>query len=303
MNKPTKEELRNRLESSAGEKKNLEFEMKFKDGYTKMFKPGQKYQETNDLSEICQTLRNLHDDEWAIFKKAFGYSLQEIEAIGVEKFVKALGWTNRFQVASWKSDKMHFLICPNCKDDFGIWEMHSGLCNTCKPLFFTDLISAADCQVPINVEDAEKPMSSKFLFLIDPLVREMFKKKDTDILKAIDMAKDDSDFVDLLITNAIIGDLVLVAIGANDSVDEGISALEHFPESRMYKVAEETMISDRVKLSNFPELEPQLGFFKEYMKKYIRDIEGLEETLYDIQAAAIDVVIDIATLQEELIKG
>ena len=75
------------------------------------------------------------------FKEYLGYGKEEIEKIGVCKFVKAMGWTNVNQINSWKTDILHIVPCIVCGNDFAIHELDFGICKECSKEYDVNRIS------------------------------------------------------------------------------------------------------------------------------------------------------------------
>lgn len=66
------------------------------------------------------------------FEERMGYGLEDIERIGVDKFIKSMDWTRREQVLSWKTDKAHIIPCIECNSEFAVFEIDFGLCKECQ---------------------------------------------------------------------------------------------------------------------------------------------------------------------------
>ena len=73
-----------------------------------------------------------HDED---FRAISGYGIIEIEKIGINKFIDAMDWRNAKDVEKFKTDKCHVMICVNCNNDFGIFEITYSLCPSCVKLF------------------------------------------------------------------------------------------------------------------------------------------------------------------------
>ncbi len=84
-----------------------------------------------------------HDDVerlWSIFKKNtaeqfkayMGYGVEEIEKIGIEKFLEAQDWYYDTDINSYKRDIDKVVICPVCKNEFCLFPTEYGVCNNCQ---------------------------------------------------------------------------------------------------------------------------------------------------------------------------
>lgn len=75
-----------------------------------------EYFKENIASEYCENL---------------GYTLEDIEKIGYKKFLDTVDYSSKEEMDNWKNDVGHAIVCPHCKDDFSIFEIQFGLCNSC----------------------------------------------------------------------------------------------------------------------------------------------------------------------------
>ena len=80
------------------------------------------------------------------FREAFKFGKEEIEKIGIEKFVKAMGFKNADDVGAWKNYAMHLVICPDCGRDFGIYEFYS-ICKSCEKNYDMEKVHKMHTQV------------------------------------------------------------------------------------------------------------------------------------------------------------
>lgn len=104
-----------------------------------------------------------HADE---FKEYHGYTIEDIRRISVRKFLKMEGWKTVEDVLSFKTDVMHIGICPNCLNEYGIYQDLFGICNKCKKQFdikqlyslSSDIgkLAVAEFSIGKSLSDAEK---------------------------------------------------------------------------------------------------------------------------------------------------
>ena len=88
------------------------------------------------------------------FREAFKFGKEEIEKIGVEKFIKAMGFKNADDVSAWRTYAMHLVICPDCGKDFGIYEFYS-VCPSCEKNYDMEKVHRMHTQiVKANNEEA-----------------------------------------------------------------------------------------------------------------------------------------------------
>ena len=127
----------------------------------------------------------------ADFKKYMGYGKEEIEKIGIVKFIDAYDWRNAADVFSWKTDKIHIIICAHCKNEFVPLELQLGLCKECQELYDLEklenvirgtsedaafsIIQANGHKIPSNIPNMS--LQCLGLFISDPEVRTKFLKK------------------------------------------------------------------------------------------------------------------------------
>lgn len=154
------------------------------------------------LNQDVQTLNE--------FAKFHGYGISDIEEIGWEKFIDAMGWTNSGQIESWRTDRLHNVICPNCKEDFGILEIQASLCDTCKDDFYYELVEDFDTVFKTQEADAELLSGTAYFVLYEDF-RELFRKNTGDFKEDVD---GNLFLLNLLVSKAI-NDFVLTRTAQN----------------------------------------------------------------------------------------
>jgi len=107
------------------------------------------------------------------FKESMGYGREEIEKISIFKFIDAMDWKTASDIAKWKTDKFHIIICPHCKDEFAVFE-HFGLCHNCKPLY--DLEKLTKVIVEVNNDNPGFLLQQIAGFVFDEEIRNMYLK-------------------------------------------------------------------------------------------------------------------------------
>lgn len=126
-----------------------------------------------DYDRIWREFVNHHEPA---FREKYGYGRDEIEAIGVEKFIDLMDWSTPDDVKSFNTDVMHVVVCPECRDDFGIYEENVGLCKECQEQFDMDRFWAQYRAGLTNEEAAAQVASMIPLFWSIPQFRAMYRK-------------------------------------------------------------------------------------------------------------------------------
>ena len=110
------------------------------------------------------------------FEKYMGYGRKEISKIGYKKFVEKMGWTNESQVLSWKTDRAHIVPCVECGDDFAVFEMDFGLCDSCKEKYDLRKMQTF-LEASFNAGDLDKYLLDVAMVTQDKDVRNNFLKE------------------------------------------------------------------------------------------------------------------------------
>lgn len=93
-----------------------------------------------------QIWENFLKTEEKEFREAFKFGKEEIEKIGIEKFIKAMGFKNADDVGAWRNYAMHLVICPDCGKDFGIYEFYS-ICSSCEKNYDMEKVHKMHTQI------------------------------------------------------------------------------------------------------------------------------------------------------------
>lgn len=104
------------------------------------------YATDEDIRKLAKKQREKeYDKVWELFKqdpyashfKSYtGYGVEEIEQIGVEKFLKFVDWSiENVKNYQWTRDAIKTLICGECKNEFTTFQLDYGLCEKCKSKF------------------------------------------------------------------------------------------------------------------------------------------------------------------------
>jgi hypothetical protein len=241
--------LKEEAAEKAPQHKPSRYWIKFSNGWVKDLngppKPG-----NHTAEEIFIAMKTLHNEEWDQFFKTHGYGLEEIERIGYKKFIQEMGWSNKDQITSWRTDKIHVMPCPSCRDEFGLWESHIGLCSLCSPRFFYYLVDSINALEDINRAEVE----SSILFLADEKFREAFRKDADDVNEAIAIASEKNDFIKLAMANNILRGIYMLSIGVAGEVESGQDLARAFPVQSIEKPIKEHLITQGIRGKDVPEV-------------------------------------------------
>lgn len=111
------------------------------------------------------------DTEEQDFKKYIGFGKEEIERIGISKFLCAIGFKSTNDIKKWRTDRFHLTICPDCHNDFGIYELYS-VCNNCIKNYRTKEIDTA---LTANTQSGYLAADFYQMFYMSKIVRDSFK--------------------------------------------------------------------------------------------------------------------------------
>ncbi|HOA81514.1 MAG TPA: hypothetical protein PKK61_10710, partial [Defluviitaleaceae bacterium] len=113
------------------------------------------------------------ENEEKTFKKMLGYGKKAIKKIGYKKFIDTMDWRTPQDVSKYKTDVMHVVICPVCKNEFGLYEQNIGLCHKCSQNYDMDRFWATYSAVAKqNMQEADSMIKLFFAF---NEFREMYK--------------------------------------------------------------------------------------------------------------------------------
>lgn len=114
------------------------------------------------------------------FQSRMGYGAKDISAIGVKKFVDAMDWRSAADVKSYLTDTMQVVICPHCKQEFGVYQEALGICKPCQPLF--DMERFFDTHTAVMTQDINEATLMLDLFFVESGFREQYlKQKDGEL--------------------------------------------------------------------------------------------------------------------------
>ena len=120
------------------------------------------------------------EKEEAEFVKQMGYGKKQIKKIGFKKFIDAMDWRSIDEIGSYKKDAMHIIICPNCTQEFGIYEINIGLCNICLPKF--DMERFWKTYAAVGEMDKNESNGMLYYFLTIPEFRNNYRHVTIDYL-------------------------------------------------------------------------------------------------------------------------
>lgn len=75
------------------------------------------------------------------FKAYMGYGKEEIEVIGINKFIDFMDWSEEEDILKYKSDRVKAIPCIHCGKHMTTFQLDLGLCEHCKPLYYTDKLT------------------------------------------------------------------------------------------------------------------------------------------------------------------
>jgi len=129
-----------------------------------------------DMLQITEIWNKFLAEEEKDFKEKCHFGKEEITKIGIDKFIKANGWMSPDDVSKWRTDALHIMPCPECGEEFGIFDDNDlGLCLKCLPKFdlekfWSDLFALAG-------EDAEKLAIGIRGFINFKSIRDSYRKE------------------------------------------------------------------------------------------------------------------------------
>lgn len=110
-------------------------------------------------------------------------SVDEIIAIGIDKFVRTNGWMRSGDVPRWRSNVARVGKCPECNDQFIplLMQTNHGLCNHCRPNFSVKAIKRfVEHTISTNERyfraDKDALMDFYIMFYNDATFRKLFIK-------------------------------------------------------------------------------------------------------------------------------
>lgn len=222
-----------------------------------------------DHKEIWEAfLKNEHDD----FKAKMGYGKKSIKKIGIKKFIEAMDWRSEEDVSKWRTDVYNIVVCPNCNNNFGIYQEKVGLCEDCQPKFDTDRFYdtlAANAKV-----DEARALAIPLLFFSNKEFRDKYKKKSLeDSIKLCEK----EDFSDVE-TFFYISSLASIAINREG---DSMSLFKEYMDKNLYSKFKDNKNLNKIKetidsCDSFEEIDLKL---KELLIKANMTDEEIEEVL------------------------
>lgn len=129
---------------------------------------------------------------WNVFKDKYadtycmemGYSVEDIERIGIDKFFDMWDWVTEDDIESYKTSYLKVVICVHCKNEFAIYN-HLSLCNQCVNLYSESkvallttslLIENGEAFEDYKLEDAIFDTNLLFAYSGETFRKKLFKK-------------------------------------------------------------------------------------------------------------------------------
>lgn len=77
------------------------------------------------------------EERMDFFKAHTLFTVYDIAAIGIDKFIYTMGWTKPSHVRTWRNNKIRVGLCGDCKQHFipMLLQSNHGLCHTCRPQY------------------------------------------------------------------------------------------------------------------------------------------------------------------------
>lgn len=153
------------------------------------------------------------------FESYMGYGVNEIQKIGVNKFIDYIDWRCTEDVDNYKNDRIKVIPCVHCKSEFTTFQMDLGLCEKCKDKYklekFDDMCAASE------EKDPGSSAGLVMLFTYFEDFRNMFNKEISFEERALLCATEDD------LAGIFTRDFLLDYIGSSDSEDFFMSVIEN----------------------------------------------------------------------------
>ena len=109
------------------------------------------------------------------FREVHKFGKEDIERIGVVKFINAMGFTKKEDVCKWRTDALHLVICPECRNDFGIYEFYS-ICPNCEAKYNMEEVHKAHTLATNVNKNEANPGEFLFAFMASKELRDFYLK-------------------------------------------------------------------------------------------------------------------------------
>ncbi len=146
-------------------------------------RPGDKKIVSRNGSFVKERTRAEYDRLWKRFEKhhareyceKMGYSLQDIERIGRDKFIDAHDWRKVTDIEKWKTDMINIVICAHCNSEFTTYQIDTAICGNCKKHY--DMVRFAEfCEANEKDSPGISP-GIRTAFVFNDVFREKFLKQ------------------------------------------------------------------------------------------------------------------------------
>ena len=107
------------------------------------------------------------------FKELYKFGKEEIERIGVNKFFSIMGFDKKEDLSKWRTDALHICICPDCKNNFGIYEFYS-VCSECEEKYDMSKVKKAHTLMVAENKNEANPGEFLFAFMASKQLRNFY---------------------------------------------------------------------------------------------------------------------------------
>ena len=239
----------------------------------------------NTPEEIWEAFKSLPEEDLNKFMAMHGYAVDEIEAIGRDKFIQAMDWTNVSQVMSWKTDAMHNIICPECRSNFGILELDAGLCKDCVDSFYAEFIADFDSMYMVEVDDGSNPISAVANFILFEDFRKLFRKETGDLKQDVQT----NEVLRLTILSRALNDYI-----ATETAKNGGVAVKKAQKGLLLNYIREYPVPGRLVIKR--DLPCVYEALKDFTTGTVYDEK---ENAYDLFFLSYDIAIKLSKLANE----
>lgn len=180
------------------------------------------------------------------FEDYMGYGVEEIERIGIDKFLTAMDWRSIDDVPKYKTDAIKVILCCDCGNEFATYQLDYGLCDKCKPKYDLESFEKA-----LKAAEKENEGSSyDLIVLFINFGMKNFYAKQRSIETVADLfffdivALTDGDFIDNH-RDFVVNNFEVVRSDLADIIKQGESSIDKFIDASD-KLAEAYSITNTI---------------------------------------------------------